>query len=65
LLIKEAEEIADSIVDVVPSSHDDGVSRANWTIIFSAAMNKLSKPLLNGSNGASGSSRQDVKSESN
>ena len=29
LLIKEAEEIADSIVDVVPSSHDDGVSRGS------------------------------------
>src|SRR5437762_8430171 len=55
-LIKEAAETACEIVpELVPASEDDGVSAANWTSIFSAAMNRLSAPLLNSRNGSNGS----------
>jgi len=53
-LIKQAEEIADEVVpDIVSPGEDGGASHANWTTIFSAAMNRLSEPLLlNSANGS-------------
>jgi hypothetical protein len=49
----EAEKIADSFVEVVPPSEDDGVSRTKWTRAFSIAMDTLAQS-LNGSSESRG-----------
>jgi hypothetical protein len=49
-LVSRAMKVADEMVETV---RDDGESNAAWTRAFSIAMDTLSKPLLNGSNGIS------------
>jgi len=48
----EAIKIASGKVAVVPASEDNGESCAKWTPAFSIAMDELSEPLLNGSDGS-------------
>jgi hypothetical protein len=43
--------IADARVATRSPSADGGASHATWTKVFAQAMDELSKPLLNGSNG--------------
>jgi len=44
----EAERIANERVKVVSASEDKGASYAEWTKVFAAEIDRLSKPLLNG-----------------
>jgi hypothetical protein len=48
----EAIKIASGKVAVVPASEDNVESCAKWTPAFSIAMDELSEPLLNGSDGS-------------